>query len=128
MDVDNIDNTSSELSYEVSQERKIHLRTVAENYEDTLPLQGKLTNNNQLQYSPGKVPDSTLIQGLTVQNEKSIFINILLLYDPNIPADPEIWGSNFHLISLYGSIEHLGSDVKNIKDSLRFMTKYIANK
>jgi len=25
-------------------------------------------------------------------------------------------------------IEHLGSDVKNIKDSLRFMTKYIANK
>ena len=90
MDVDNIDNTSSELSYEVSQEREIHLRTVAENYEDILPLQDKLTNNNQLKYSPGQVPDSTLIQGLTVQNEKSIFINILLLYDSNTSADPEI--------------------------------------
>ena len=128
MDVDDINNTSSKLPYEVSQEREICLRTVAENCEDTLPSQGKLTNNNQLQHSPGKVPDSTPIQGLTVQNEKSIFINILLLYDPNIPTDPEIWDGNFYLISLHDSIEHLSSDVKNIKNSLRFMTKYIANK
>jgi len=63
-----------------------------------------------------------------VQNEESTFINISLLYDPNAPADPEIWGGNFHPISLHGSIEHLGSDGKNIKDSLRFMTKYITNK
>jgi len=65
---------------------------------------------------------------LTAQNKESTFINIPLPYDPNAPADPEIWGSNFHPISLHGSIEHLGSDVKNIKDFLRFMTKYITNK
>ena len=63
-----------------------------------------------------------------MHNKKSVFINIPLPYDPNIPADPEIWDSNFYPILLHGSIEHLGSDVKSIKDSLRFMTKYITNK
>jgi len=63
-----------------------------------------------------------------VQNKESAFINIPLPYNPNAPANPEIWDGNFHLISLHGLIEHLGSDVKNIKDSLRFMTKYITNK
>jgi len=46
MDVDDIDNILSELFYKASQEREIRLRAVAENCEDTLPLQGKLTNNN----------------------------------------------------------------------------------
>ena len=63
-----------------------------------------------------------------MQNKESAFINILLSYNPNTPTDPEIWGSNFHPISLHGSIEYLGSDVKSIKDFLRFMTKYITNK
>ena len=63
-----------------------------------------------------------------MQNEESTFINILLPYNPNTPTDLKIWGGNFHPISLHGLIEHLGSDIKNIKDSLRFMTKYITNK
>jgi len=46
MDVNNNNNTSSELSYKASQEREIRLRMAAENREDTLPLQGKLTNDN----------------------------------------------------------------------------------
>jgi len=32
------------------------------------------------------------------------------------------------LVSLHGLIEYLASNVKNIKDSLKFMTKYITNK
>ena len=64
----------------------------------------------------------------TAQNEKSIFINILLSYNPNISTNPEIWGGNFHPIFLHNLIEYLGSDVKSIKDSLRFITKYITNK
>jgi len=63
-----------------------------------------------------------------VQKDESIFINIPLPYDPNVPTDPEIWGGNFHPISLCSSIEHIGSDAKNIKDSLKFMAKYITNK
>ena len=128
MNINDINNTPSELSYETSQEREICLRAVAENSEDMLPSQGKLTNTNHLQHGPEKIPDSTSTWGSTAQNEESAFINIPLLYDPNTPADPEIWDGNFHLISLYGSIEHLGSDIKSIKNSLRFMTKYITNK
>jgi len=63
-----------------------------------------------------------------VHNEESTFINIPLPYDPNAPADLEIWGGNFHPILLYGSIKHLGLDIKSIKDFLRFITKYITNK
>jgi len=59
MDIDDINNTLSELSYKASQEREIHLRVAAENSENTLSLQGKLTNTNYLQSSPEKVPDST---------------------------------------------------------------------
>ena len=63
-----------------------------------------------------------------MQNKESTFFNIPLPYDTDTPADPEIWGGNFHLVSFHGSIEYLASDVKNIKDSLKFMTKYITNK
>ena len=66
IDVDNNNNTPSELSYEASQEREIHLRTAAENREDTLPSQGKLTNDNCFQCVPEKNPNSTSIRGLTV--------------------------------------------------------------
>ena len=65
---------------------------------------------------------------MTAYNEESTFINISLSYNPNAPTDPKIWGGNFHLILLHSSIEHLGSDIKSIKDSLRFITKYITNK
>lgn len=59
---------------------------------------------------------------------ESTFINIPLPYNLNMPIDPEIWGGNFHPISLYSSIEHIGSNAKNIKNTLKFMTKYISNK
>jgi len=63
-----------------------------------------------------------------VQNNESVFVNIQLPYDPNTLTDPEIWNSRFHPISLHGSIEHIRSDAKSIKDSLKFMAKYISNK
>ena len=42
--------------------------------------------------------------------------------------EPDLWSGNFHPISLHGSIEHIASDTKNIKDSLNFMARYITNK
>ncbi len=63
-----------------------------------------------------------------MQNEESTFINIPLSYDPNALMDPEIWNNRFHPILLHSSIEHIMSDVKSIKDSLKFMVKYISNK
>ena len=55
-------------------------------------------------------------------------INIQLWYDLNTPMKPDLWDSSFHSISLHGSIKHIASDSKNIKDLLNFMAKYIANK
>ena len=131
MDVDDDDNnkdTSPELSYKTSQEKVIRLSMAAEKQADTLSLKDNLTNDSSSQCVSDKYPTSTLTRGSPAQNNKSAFINILLPYDPNVPIDPEIWGGNFHPISLHGSIEHIGSDAKNIRDSLKFMAKYITNK
>ena len=40
----------------------------------------------------------------------------------------KLWDRNFYLILLYGSLEYLASDFKNIKDLLNFIVKYISNK
>jgi len=51
-----------------------------------------------------------------------------LNYDINQALEPESWNGEFYVISLYSSIEYLASDVKNIKDSLSRMCKYILDK
>ena len=40
----------------------------------------------------------------------------------------ELWNSNFHPISPYRFIEHIASDIKNIKNILNFIIRYISNK
>jgi len=54
--------------------------------------------------------------------------NVQLQYNINQTLDPESWNSNFWAILLHGSIEHLASDIKNIKESLGRMQKYILSK
>jgi len=54
--------------------------------------------------------------------------NIQLSYNINQALDPESWDGNFCAISLHESMEHLASDVKNIKDSLIRMCKFILGK
>ena len=92
------------------------------------PMQVNLTFNTCPQCDSANHPNSTSSYGSTTQNEKSIFINIQLPYNLNVPTDPEIWNGRFHLISLYSSLEHIILDIKSIKDSLKFMAKYISNK
>jgi len=89
---------------------------------------GNLNVNTPAQRVLGNNPTSPPPQGLTAQNDESVFINIQLPYDPNAPTDPEIWNGRFHPILLHGSIEHIRSDAKSIKDLLKFMAKYISNK
>jgi len=45
-------------------------------------------------------------------------VNIHLNYDLDKALDPESWDGSFHIVLLYGSIEHLASDALNIKESL----------
>ena len=54
-------------------------------------------------------------------------INIQLPYNPNRPTKPDLWDGNFQPIFLHGSLEHLSSDFKNIKELLICLAKYIGN-
>jgi len=80
-----------------------------------------VTNAACQQYVSNKVPALNQPAGNNV-------VNIQLNYDINQTLEPESWNSNFHAISLHSSMEYLTSDVKNIKDSLLRMCKYILGK
>jgi len=54
--------------------------------------------------------------------------NVNLNYDINQVLDPEEWDGKFHATSLHGAMKHVASDVKNIKDSLYRISKYIRGK
>jgi len=51
--------------------------------------------------------------------------NVQLNYNPNQVLDPDSWDGNFCAVSLHSLIEHLASNVLNIKEFLSRMWKYI---
>ena len=101
---------------------------MTENNTNTRPPYVNLNVSAPAQRVSGNNPISPPFQGSTMHNDENAFINIQLLYDPDTLTNPEIWNGSFHPISLHGSIEHIASNTKNIKDSLKFMAKYISNK
>ena len=115
------------LSYEEEREKEFCLRKAAETTNNTRPQDG----NNEvfsIQANHGNyIPsDSTHIQTPRVDDDN--VINIQLPYDPNSPMEPDLWSGNFQSISLHGSVKHIALDLKNIKQSLNFMARYISNK
>lgn len=56
------------------------------------------------------------------------FIEIQLPYNINQVTETNLWDSNFLFISLHDALEHILSDLKNIKELLKQMTNYIRNK
>jgi len=62
------------------------------------------------------------------QPSDSNMFNIQLNYNIDQALDSESWDSDFCVVFLHRSIEHLASDIKNIKDSLNKMGKYIKGK
>jgi len=72
-------------------------------------------------------------QGKTNDNNRSnssqqATFNIQLPYDVDQAMDQDLWNSTFQPISLHSLLEHLPSDIKNIKMPLSCVTKYILNK
>ena len=55
-------------------------------------------------------------------------LNVQLNYNPDQALDPDSWDGNFHIISLYGAMEHMPSDMLNFKESLSRMCKYMLGK
>jgi len=108
-DVEPMDSVSA-LSYETEQERAFCISKMAEQQEHTRPN----SRNSKATAAHG--------------TEDNDVINIQLQYDPQAPTKLDLWSGSFHPISLYGSIEQIASDAKNIKDSLNFMARYITNK
>jgi len=130
MDVDpNPSTDSPALSYEMEQEKLLHLRKAAETLNNTR-LQNK--NNEvspiQLECAGHTIPNKLQPYVAAPSDEDDNVINIQLPYDPNAPTEPDLWSSNFHPISLHSSIKHIALDTKSIKDSLNFIVKYISNK
>jgi len=76
-------------------------------YNETLALmtspqtQGQVNNNNRS------------------NSEQQLTFNINLLYDVNQAIDQDSWDGVFQPISLHGLMEHLLSDINNIKVSLK---------
>ena len=77
--------------------------------------------NNMLQHVSNKVLASSTI------SSNSMF-DIQLSYDIDQALNPKEWNSDFYATLLYKAMEHLVSDVKNIKDSLCRIGKYIWGK
>ena len=93
------------------------------------------TNNKEIQSSrAAELSTNTVLQRVNNEepthsaHEDNNMFNIQLNYDVNQARDPESWDGNFQAISLHGSLEHLASDMKNIKESLTRMRKYILGK
>ena len=118
-----MDEDSSGLFYKTHQEQAICVSKAAD-------LSNNILNKHVLIERPTSSPPhgQTVHPALGSPHIEDTVININLLYDPNAPMKPKLWNRNFHPISLHGSMEHLASDSKNIKDSLNFMAKYISNK
>ena len=115
------------LSYKDEREKEIRLRKAAETTNNTR-FQGV---NNEASSTQANHDNHVSMNNMRVQtprvNDDNV-INIQLSYDPNGPTEPDLWSGNFQSISLHGSVEHIASDLKNIKQSLNFMVKYISNK
>ena len=101
---------TSTLSYKTEQEKALHFSKVAAQQEHTR--------------IKGRNIETTTAHG----TEDEGVINIQLQYDPQALTEPELWSGLFHPISLHSLIEQIASNIKNIKDSLNFMERYITNK
>ena len=63
-----------------------------------------------------------------IPTQDNNMFNIKLNYDCDQALDLEKWDSEFYTTLLHGLMEHLVLDVKNIKDFLQRMDKYIRDK
>jgi len=66
------------------------------------------------------------LNNCSTENE-NVF-NVQLLYDVNQALDLESWDSNFRAILIHSFMEHLTSNISNIKESLGRIQKYILSK
>jgi len=101
---------NSQVEYKTQKRKKNQVNKTADKIDNTFH-----------QCSPKEVLASSSPSG-------SNMFNIQLSYKINQALDPELWDSEFCAISLYESMEHLVSNIKNIKESHQRIGKYIKAK
>ena len=117
------------LSYEMEQEKAIHISKTAEQQGNMRPKGENLeVPNPNYKHVPNMEQHNLLAHSTVSQTEDDNVINIQLPYDLRASTEPDLWSGNFYPILLHGSIKHIVSDTKNIKDSLNFIARYISNK
>ena len=105
---------SSQLSYAGGEEVEDLVRLVTNN-DSASDSQCVCNETPTLKNKPksyGKDKSKT-IGRLSFSSSENI-INIQISYDVSQAIEPDIWDSNFHSVSLYGLIEYLVLDIKNI--------------
>ena len=117
----------SALSYKDEREKESHLRKEAETTTNSRPQDG----NNEISFIQSNHGNHVHLDSRHIQTphvDDNNIINIQLPYDPNSLMEPDLWSGNFQSISLHSSVKYIASDLKNIKQSLNFMARYISNK
>ena len=61
-------------------------------------------------------------------NTQSIYYEVLLSYNINWPMEPNTWDGKAHPISIFGTIEFIKIDAKNIYTSLLCMADFIRSR
>jgi len=130
MDVDSDPPTdSSALSHKTKQEKLLCSSKAAETLNNMRPQnENNMAPPIQLERAGHDISNEPKPRAAAPSDDDDNVINIQLSYNPNAPTEPELWSSSFHPISLHGSMKHIASDTKCIKNSLNFMAKYISNK
>jgi len=65
------------------------------------------------------------IMVLLETNMQFTHYKVLLSYDINWPTKPNTWNSEAHSISIFGTIEFMAIDTKNIYTSLLYIANFI---
>ena len=121
--IERLNNVSEEIAH------KKLIDSLQLSYMDNKDIQvSRAADHENSAYPQRSSANALALKSTPTQYVDDNVINIQLLYDINAPTEPELWDGSFHPISLHGSLEHLVSDAKNIKDSLNFVAKYINNK
>lgn len=135
--------TSSMSSSDCKEEYAVRVKRISDRIDENKPVTS--SDSIQLKYATSKSQNSLVSKvanntSSTCQQHVSNVdltlnlpqvnnvVNVQLNYNINQALDLKSQNGEFHTVSLYGSIEYLASDVKNIKESLSRIDKYILDK
>ena len=130
-------------SSECSEECHVHVKRISDRMDEDEPV-GSIDSIKLDYTSQGGQKDQVSMTTDTTSNTMHQYVsnmdwaseptpdnnmfNINLNYDIDQTLDLEEWDGKFHATLLHGVMKHVALDIKNIKDSLQRMGKYIRGK